>query len=282
MSATDKPTNEQAAKVVPSGKSWRDLIKIHPEANKFPLLDQHKLIALGDDIKATALRLRAVLVKEENGEWVLGDGRNRLDAMEAVGMTINLDETTFEKNPTDDPVAYIRSLNVHRRHLDREWIDKYLAGLIQANSDKSDRSIAAEAEKKTGVKVDKNKVGKQRQKMEGRGEVAPRRTRTDTKGREQPAKKRKLREQKPPPPKKKKPSPAPAPKPSASGEPNVHNLQGHAVKDFAAYTIININKRPSEYQRRPGKLSEMARPERSRRAADPRGTQMSLRLQKKA
>src|SRR5262249_5981196 len=53
MSTTDKPTNEQAAKVAPPGKSWRDLIKIHPEANKFPLLDQHKLIALGNDIKAT-------------------------------------------------------------------------------------------------------------------------------------------------------------------------------------------------------------------------------------
>ena len=39
MSKTDKP------------KSWRDVIKIHPAADLFPMMSPDELKALGEDIK---------------------------------------------------------------------------------------------------------------------------------------------------------------------------------------------------------------------------------------
>src|SRR6516164_9234507 len=85
-------------KVVPPGESWRDYLDIHPEADKFPLLDQERLLRLGNDIKTNGQRLPARI--DYNGKPVLVDGRNRLDAREAVGLPIDFsDSATFQKVP---------------------------------------------------------------------------------------------------------------------------------------------------------------------------------------
>jgi hypothetical protein len=43
------------------------------------------------------------------------------------------DADVFERHPDDtDFVAWIRSANVHRRHLDKQWKDDYLAALMRA------------------------------------------------------------------------------------------------------------------------------------------------------
>jgi hypothetical protein len=94
--------------------------------------------------------------------------------MEAVGLEITIgDPVIFEKLPDDiDLVAWIRSANVHRRHLDKEWRDDYLAGKIKANPKKSNRAIAAEAAK-DGIRVDHKKVAREREQLESTGAVAP-------------------------------------------------------------------------------------------------------------
>jgi hypothetical protein len=181
-------------KVVPPGESWRDYLKIHPEADRFPLLTKEKLLELGNDIKTNGQRLPARVGYDEDGKTpVLVDGRTRLDAREAVGLPIDFnDPATFQKVPLDvDLVAEIRSLNVHRRHLDRQWIDDYLAGKIKANPGKSNRAIAAEAVK-DGVKVDHKKVAREREQLESTGAVAPveETTGRDGKRRKQPAAKK--------------------------------------------------------------------------------------------
>src|SRR5262249_42349768 len=67
--------------------SWRDTLPIHPAAELFPLMSPAELRALGDDIKKNGLKI-PVTVWKGSGPLQLLDGRNRLDAMEAVGIRI--------------------------------------------------------------------------------------------------------------------------------------------------------------------------------------------------
>src|SRR5262249_42861997 len=60
---------------------WRDRPKIPPAAELFPLMSEPELRELGEDIKANGLRTPIVVYKDK-----LLDGRNRLDAMELVGV----------------------------------------------------------------------------------------------------------------------------------------------------------------------------------------------------
>jgi hypothetical protein len=124
-------------------QSWRNQLKIHPAAELFGLLDAKALIELPDDIKANGLKLRAAVKKEEDGSWVLLDGRNRLDAVEASGGGGVFDETMFEQLPADtDTYAYVLSVNILRRHLTAEQRRDLLAQLIKANTGKTVREIA--------------------------------------------------------------------------------------------------------------------------------------------
>jgi hypothetical protein len=61
--------------------SWRDHLPIHPTAELFPLMSESELRELGENIKANGLVSSIVLYKGK-----LLDGRNRLDAMEMVGI----------------------------------------------------------------------------------------------------------------------------------------------------------------------------------------------------
>lgn len=79
----------------------------HPAANIFPMLGEPDLAALAEDIRAHGLRNPVVVI----GSKVL-DGRNRLAACERLGI-----EATFVQYEGDDPVAFVLSHNLHRRHL---------------------------------------------------------------------------------------------------------------------------------------------------------------------
>ena len=78
-----QPQNPQAAP-----KSWRDVLPIHPAADLFPLMPEAELKALAQD--------------DADGNPVLLDGRNRLDALSLLGEEITLDnEFIFERVPGD-------------------------------------------------------------------------------------------------------------------------------------------------------------------------------------
>src|SRR5262245_14416292 len=81
---------------------------VHPFADRFPRLADDELQALADDIKATGLNEPIVL----DAEGQVVDGRNRLAACELAGV-----EPRFTSLGERDPVAYILSANIHRRHL---------------------------------------------------------------------------------------------------------------------------------------------------------------------
>src|ERR1700689_5427230 len=67
-------------------RSWRDFLTVHPAAEKWPLLAEAELRALGEDIKANGLRVPIVLHNAGTRGMFLIDGRNRLDAMELIGV----------------------------------------------------------------------------------------------------------------------------------------------------------------------------------------------------
>jgi hypothetical protein len=67
---------------------WREHLKVHPAAETFPLMSEAELKDLAADIKANGLREPIILWREN---WdhetpaILLDGRNRLDALAALG-----------------------------------------------------------------------------------------------------------------------------------------------------------------------------------------------------
>jgi hypothetical protein len=169
--------------------SWRDVLPIHPAAELFPLMSRDELRALGEDIKKNGLTNPiAFWEPRKNTPPLLLDGRNRLDAMEAVGLSV-IDkggkwlDGNFRLLRGGDPYAYVISANIHRRHLTAEQRRDLIAELIKATPEKSDRQIAET------VKASPTTVGRVRAQMEAKGEVSKLDTRTDAKGVKQPAKK---------------------------------------------------------------------------------------------
>lgn len=85
--------------------------EIHPVAAIFPVLPNDELQQLADDIRTNGQQ--QPIMRDANG--VIIDGRNRLLACVRAGV-----EPRFADLPADaDPVAYILSANVQRRHMNQ-------------------------------------------------------------------------------------------------------------------------------------------------------------------
>jgi hypothetical protein len=173
-------------------RSWRDVIPAHPAADLFPMMTRAELIALGEDIKANGLQTAPILWEAEKGApYQLLDGRNRLDAMEAVGLPVidtngrwlvqDIDRLC-RRIRGDDPYSMAVSVNIHRRHLTADQKRDLIAKLLKATPEKSNRRIAK------AVGVSHPHVGKIRMEMETVGDVEIVSTSIDTKGRRQRAK----------------------------------------------------------------------------------------------
>jgi hypothetical protein len=168
-------------------QTWRSWLRIHPTAEIFDLLHEDDLCALAEDIKQYGLREPVSFIKDES-EFVLLDGRNRLDALELHGKEITHDTLNdsriFKQLPASiDVTAFIVSSNIHRRHLTAEDKRKLIGKLIKATPESSNLQIAK------AVKADDKTVAKVRRELEATSEI-PRLEKTvgaDGKARKRPA-----------------------------------------------------------------------------------------------
>jgi len=149
-SSTAQSPQTQRANGCTAGRSWRDVLPVHPAAELFPLMSPDELRELGEDIKNRGLQIPILIRGDE-----LLDGRNRLDAMELVGVPFQLTKEDFgwdlKVGPDQyrverlfdwsDPYAAVISANIHRQ-LTAEQKRELIAKLIKAAPEKSDRQIA--------------------------------------------------------------------------------------------------------------------------------------------
>jgi hypothetical protein len=205
-------------------KSWRDILPVHPACAAFPDMPNAEKVELGKDINNRGFEHPIIVLRKPDKTFELLDGKNRLDALEAVGVSFkfnyrlkraplsaeleivdapNVDDIgcsiqCIDYSPAvrvedyssftdaDDLIrARAKSLNVHRRQLTVDQKRDAVAKLIKANPTKSNRQIAEEA------KVSHPHVAKVRSELEKSGDVETVSTSIDTKGRKQPAKKAK-------------------------------------------------------------------------------------------
>jgi hypothetical protein len=155
-----------------------------PAADVFPMMSEQELRDLGKDIKKNGLKQKIVIWSEVQGSapdddlppekrqsYVL-DGRNRLDAMELVGLRTVTREgylapavskefvsarrisasmtlggkggvSDFEERPVQvpDPIAYVISANIKRRHLTKKQQADLIVKAVETDSAKAARSV---------------------------------------------------------------------------------------------------------------------------------------------
>jgi len=128
--------------------TWRDKYKVHPAADVFPMMSDEELEALGQDILENGLREPIKIMRVRKAKQIaenafsqptmLLDGRNRLEAMERVGIDLDSCAVKYQfvnssRPPfTFDAVAYIISLNIHRRHLTKQQQAELIVAAVKA------------------------------------------------------------------------------------------------------------------------------------------------------
>jgi hypothetical protein len=152
-------------------------LEFHEAANLFPLLEGPEWEAFVEDVRANGLREPIKIL----GGKIL-DGRNRYRACQQLLIKPRFEELIAGYT---DPVRYVISLNLHRRHLTAEQRRAVIAAVLKESPDKSNRQVAGQ------VKVDHKTVADVRQQLEGRGEIPHVEKAKDSKGRKQPVRKTK-------------------------------------------------------------------------------------------
>jgi hypothetical protein len=174
--------------------SWRDVLPIHPAAERIPEATADEKRALAADLAEHGLKVPVMLapVTGEPGRRCLLDGRTRLDLLEAAGVQVVgadgrvlVDHKIMRVADDAEAERLSLSLNIHRRHLNAEDRQKFLIQVIAAAPEKSDRILA----KETGLS--RPTVAKARKQGEATGKVLPveKRAGADGKARKQPARK---------------------------------------------------------------------------------------------
>ena len=112
-----------------------ETLDVHPLAEKIPEMTPDEFVDLQSDIEANGLREPIWLY-----EGKILDGRHRY--MACVKLNRKPETRLYKGN---NPLAFVISMNIHRRHLTAEKKRELIAELLKANPQASDRAIAATA-----------------------------------------------------------------------------------------------------------------------------------------
>lgn len=107
--------------------------EFHPLSDVFPLMIDSELSELAEDIRENGLHESIILYEDR-----ILDGRNRYIACELAGV-----EPKFEEYTGDDPLAFVVSLNLKRRHLNesqRAMVAARLAKMPHGGDRRSDQA----------------------------------------------------------------------------------------------------------------------------------------------
>ncbi len=203
-------------------KTWRDLYRIHPAAELFPMMTDEELDDLAADIRKNGLAAPVMFwtdnreyaachepqteTKDDDCPVYLLDGRNRMEAIERAGFTLqNVPTQTYPTRRTIhaqamravsddigsswrwvaevDPYTYVMASNIKRRHLTAKQKRDLIAALLKLAPERSDRQVAKD------VGVSHTTVATVRELAESTGQIGQFATRTgaDGKTRRQPA-----------------------------------------------------------------------------------------------
>jgi hypothetical protein len=163
MSMTHEEFNAMQAKDARNRAEYDKAVKAldkgitdHPAAALFPMMDAAAYEELKEDIRKHGLRCPLIIL-----DGRILDGRNRYRACHELGK-----RPTFYTAPPDvDPVAYVVSANLHRRHLTAEQKKEIIKEVLKEAPAKSNRQVAAQ------VKVDDKTVGAVRKRLEATAEI---------------------------------------------------------------------------------------------------------------
>ena len=123
--------------------NWREQINVHPAADLFPMMPDDELDELAADIEKHGLR-QAI---DFQGDELL-DGRNRFAAIHRIKdearrkSLLGTVASTKRVMQVSDPIAYVISANVRRRHLTTEKKRELVEKLLKAKPERSDRETA--------------------------------------------------------------------------------------------------------------------------------------------
>jgi hypothetical protein len=116
-----------------------EVIPFHPLADIFPLMEGAEFDALVADIKANGLHEPIVTY-----EGKILDGRNRYRAFIAAFGHAPGERVIWERpHAAKDPLAFVISANIHRRHLTPALKRELIGKVIAAKPEASDRQIAS-------------------------------------------------------------------------------------------------------------------------------------------
>jgi hypothetical protein len=151
---------ERETPITRACSAWRKILPVHPACEIIPEYDDAKLIELGRDIKASGgMKIPIVVLVQPDGRHALLSGRSRLDAMCHVGIKFEIQVTDghmvigapgydipapneIAPDETFNPVAFVLSADLHRRHLKNTEKRTITMKVIVTQPDLSDRAIA--------------------------------------------------------------------------------------------------------------------------------------------
>ena len=126
---------------------WRQHLPVHPIADMLPLMSTAELAELAKDIATHGLRNPVTLLRDGEQLWLI-DGRNRCDAAAKAGVPVVdaegrllVSHEVVEAAHGFDPVAFVMSQNLHRRHLTAQQRRDVTAELLKADPARSDRAV---------------------------------------------------------------------------------------------------------------------------------------------